>query len=124
MNYKMSTTALSTFRTGYCYNELLRQSKEIINANLCLPIMAYAGETLSSRPSLTLPVSSTFFTLLVLFAQIIQPGQTFALQHLAVVVAGELDHHRGAVGESQLGVQAHKLEQLDSHERKLHAAVH
>jgi hypothetical protein len=86
--------------------------------------MANTSETLSSRPSLTLPLSPAFFTLLLLLAQIVQPGQSFALQHLAVIVAGEFDHHRGAVGECQPRVKTHELEQLDGHERKLHTAVH
>jgi hypothetical protein len=86
--------------------------------------MAYASETFSSRPSLALPLPPAFFTLFVLLAQIVQPGQPFALQHLAVIVAGEFDHHRGAVGECQPRVKTHELKQLDGHERKLHTAVH
>jgi hypothetical protein len=86
--------------------------------------MAYASETFSRWPSLALPLPPAFFTLFVLLAQIVQPGQSLALQDLAVVVAGEFDHHRGAVGECQTRVETHELKQLDGHERKLHTAVH
>ncbi len=86
--------------------------------------MAYASETFCRWPSLALPLPPAFFTLLVLLAQRVQPGQPLSLQDLAVVVAGELNNHRGAVCECQTRVETHELKQLDGHERELHTAVH
>jgi hypothetical protein len=86
--------------------------------------MARASETFCRWPSLALPIPPAFLTLFMLLAQCVQPGQPLALQDLAVVVAGELNDHRGAVCKCQTRVETHELKQLDGHERELHTAVH